>query len=112
MKFTNKICVALGLSMTMCAAVVSTSMAAPATCAKTVILKAGPNSAKASDVAIQVKCIDATPAFGTILVIPHADIADTALATALTALSLNKTVYVQTGGTVNGSLLTVMYLNK
>jgi len=110
MKFTNKICVALGLSMIMCAAVVSTSMAA--TCAKTEIIKAGPNSAKDSNVAIQVKCIDATPAFGTILVIPHADIADTALATALTALSLNKTVYVQTGGTVNGSLLTVMYLNK
>ncbi|MBU0665014.1 MAG: hypothetical protein KJ990_10775 [Proteobacteria bacterium] len=110
MNFSKKISWALGLSVLLVSSVVSTSMAED--CAKAEVLKAGPNASVTGDVAIQVKCLDATPAFGTIMVVPDTTITDQALATALTAISLNKTVWLRTEGVVSGSLLTVMYIAK
>ena len=110
MKFSKKMGLALGLSVVLVSSIVSTSMAVD--CAKAEVMKAGPNAGLDNGVAIQLKCIDATPVFGTIMVVPPANIADQSLATALTALSLGKTVWVRTGGTVSGSLLNIMYLNK
>jgi hypothetical protein len=111
MKFSKKMSLALGLSVALVSSVASTSMAAD--CNNAEIIKTGPNAGVTGGVAIQVQCLDTAPVvFGKIMVVPEASIADQALATALTALSLGKTVWIRTEGVVSGSLLTVIYIAK
>ena len=114
MKFSKKMSLALGLSVVLATSIVSTSMAAD--CANAEILKvgayAGAGGTTASDNVIAVKCISDTTWGSYAQFYPNTKIADQALATALTALSLGKNVWIRTSAKTSGSMLNVIYVNK
>lgn len=115
MKFSKKMSLVLGLSVVLVSSLASTSMAV--VCQKAEILGAGATSATASTQAgntfIAVKCLDAGTTYPSYAqFFPMNSISDQALATALTAMSLNKTLWIRTADTVSGSLLNIVYVNK
>jgi hypothetical protein len=114
MKISRKLSLALCLSVVSILPITTTSMASD--CADAEILKvgaaAGVGGSVASDNVIAVKCISDTT-WGTYAQFyPNIAIADQALATALTALSLGKHVWIRTSAITSGSILNTIYVNK
>ncbi len=114
MSITKKACLVLGLAVALTLPVAATSMAAD--CADAEILKvgaaAGVGGASASDNVIAVKCLSDT-SWGTYAQFyPNEAIGDQALATALTALSLGKHVWIRVSSKTSGSMLQTIYVNK
>ena len=85
-------------------------------CSKAEIVQIGANAGighgTASDNVIAFKCLSDGSWGSFVQLIPNAAIGDQALATALTALSLDKTVWIRASGNTTGSLLNIIYLNK
>ncbi len=112
MNLSKKMSLALGLSLVLAFSIVSTSMATD--CVQAQVLKvgiyAGVGHGIASDNVITVKCLSDT-GWGSQFY-PTLEIGDQALATALTALSLGKTLTIRTAAKTSGSLLTVIYVNN
>ncbi len=92
------------------------SVSFAADCASAEILKvgasAGAGGGAASDNVIAVKCLSDATWGNYVQLYPNAAIGDQALATALTALSLDKKVWIRASAKTTGSLLNVIYLNK
>lgn len=114
MKLSKKMTLALCLSVAAISSFAGTSMAAD--CANAEILKVGASAgiggSIASDNVIAVKCLSDT-SWGTYTQFyPNTAIADQALATALTALSLGKNVWIRTSAITSGSILNTIYVNK
>jgi len=92
------------------------SSALAVNCSDAEILKVGTNASagggSASNNVIAFKCLNnaAFPAY--VSAIPLADIGDQALATALTALSLDKHVWIRTTSADALTVLQIIYLNK
>lgn len=115
MNIVKKMSIALSLCAVFGACVVSTSMAATATCTNAAIEKVGPYSGigagVTSDNIIRVTCISDTT-WGTVNLFPSAAIGDQALATALTALSLGKNVLITASAKTTGSMLIGISVSK
>ncbi len=113
MKFSKKMSLALGLSVALATSIVSTSMAAD--CANAQILRVGTaatiGSSTVAPNVITVKCLSDL-SWGSAQFYPNILIGDQALATALTALSLGKNVWVSTSAKTSGSMLNVIYVNN
>jgi len=110
-----KFCVlAICISTAMLLGLSSVSFAAD--CADAEIVKVGANAGAgggaASDNVIGIKCLSDSSWGSYVGLIPNAAIGDQALATALTAFSLDKTVWVRASGKTAGSMLNIIYLNK
>ena len=105
---------AICISAVMLLGVSSVSFAAD--CSKAEILKVGVNAGvgagTASDNVISIKCLSDSSWGGYTGLIPNVAIGDQALATALTAFSLDKSVWVRASGKTSGSILNVIYMNK
>jgi len=114
MNVTRKAFLVLGLCAAITLPVVSTSMAADCTNAQ--ILKvgsaAGVGGASASDNVIAVKCLSDTTWGSYAQFYPNKAIADQALATALTAFSMGKNVWIRVASKTSGSMLNTIYVNK
>ena len=92
------------------------SVSFAADCSSAEIVKVGANAGAghgtASDNVIGIKCLSDTSWGNYVGLIPNSAIGDQALATALTAFSLDKTVWVRASGKTAGSMLNIIYLNK
>jgi hypothetical protein len=95
---------------------VSSAVYAAVDCDSAEIVKVGTNAGAgggtASDNVIGIKCLSDTSWGNYVGLVPNAAIGDQALATALTAFSLDKTVWIRASAKTAGSMLTVIYLNK
>lgn len=114
MGLAKKMKLALCLSVALVFTIASSSMADDCTSAE--IMKvgagAGMGGGTASDNVIGVKCISDT-SWGTYAQFyPNTAIGDQALATALTAYSLDKKVWIRVSSKVSGSMLNNIYINK
>ena len=105
---------AICISAVMLLGVSAVSFAAD--CSEAEIVKVGANAGAgagtASDNVIGIKCLSDSSWGSYVGLIPNAAIGDQALATALTAFSLDKTVWVRASGKTAGSMLNIIYLNK
>ena len=114
MNLSKKMSLVLGLSLVLAFSIVSTSMATD--CANAQVVKAGTYSGIgngiASDNMIAVKCLSDASWGAYAQFYPTLGIGDQALATALTALSLGKSVWIRTAAKTSGSLLTIIYINN
>lgn len=112
MNRSKKIACMFGILMMIFSFAASQSFAA--SCSEANVLLVGPNVAYTGNTAIQVQCVGLnsgwTAGTASISMQIHADVSDQILATALTAISLNKKVYLYaTTGALNG-VITGMYL--
>lgn len=115
MKLSKKMSLALGLSVVLVSSLATTSMAY-VDCSRAEVLKVGTSAGLAASnitgsSTVQVKCLSDT-SWGTKEFYPVTAISDEVMAASLTALSLDKTVYIRVGAATTGSLLTIMYVNK
>ncbi len=108
------------VSLALCATValsfsVASSVMA-ADCAEAEVLKvgsgAGMGGGTASDNVIGIKCLSDTTWGSYAQFYPNTAIGDQALATALTAYSLDKSVWIRVSSKVSGSMLNNIYINK
>jgi len=114
MNVTRKAFLVLGLCAAITLPVVSTSMAAD--CKNAQIMKvgsaAGVGGSAASDNVIGIKCLSDTTWGSYAQFYPNKAIADQALATALTAFSMGKNVWIRVASKTSGSILNTIYVNK
>jgi len=94
-----------------------TSSAMAATCSNAKVTLAGPNAAFINDTGLQITCISGASGWAAGLNVSisqtvHPDIKDQVLATALTAISLGRNVYVISDTGAVGGLLSAMYLQN
>lgn len=88
-----------------------------ATCTHAKVLLVGPNVAFPANTAMQVTCVsgasaDWTAGSASIALSVHTDVTDQVLATALTAISLGRNVYITATPGSGGGVVTGMYLRN
>lgn len=108
MNFSKKVSLVLGLSVALVSSIATTSMADD--CAKAEIFKIGSRADMGLN-AIGFTCLSDTSWTPSQYYVNTA-IGDEALATALTAMSLGKTVWIRTASRTPGSLISIIYMNK